>query len=71
MWWDLQNEKRKQAVKNLVYNGQIEFVNGGYGASDEACPTYDHIIENFKIGRQWIAETFGEKTAQKFLKVGW
>jgi len=70
MWWDLQQERRKEDVKQLVRNGQLEFVNGGMSSTDEACPTYDLIINNFVEARKFIAAEFGEDIANK-VNVGW
>lgn len=47
MWWDIQGEKRKQQVKELIESGQLEIVNGGFSSTDEACPTYDMMINNY------------------------
>jgi len=33
---------------------------------DEACPTYDDMINNMMIGHQWIEQEFGFKP-----KIGW
>jgi hypothetical protein len=33
-----------------VSEGRLEFVNGGWVASDEACPTYEEIIDNIVMG---------------------
>ena len=38
MWWERQNETIKEQVRNLVREGRLEFVNGGWSANDEACP---------------------------------
>lgn len=34
----------------LVKEGRWEFVNGGFVASDEACPIYEDLIENLVAG---------------------
>jgi hypothetical protein len=33
-WWNLQNDKVKEKVHQLVREGRLEFVNGGWVASD-------------------------------------
>ena len=43
----------------LVQEGRFEFINGGWVESDEACPTYEMLIENFALGQQWLYDTFG------------
>jgi alpha-mannosidase len=45
-WWNLQSDYNKEIVKTLVKRGQLEFINGGWVANDEACPTYEEIIMN-------------------------
>jgi hypothetical protein len=33
---------------------------------DEACPTYDDMINNMMVGHQWILQEFGVKP-----RIGW
>lgn len=40
MWWNEQNDETKGQVKQLVKNGQLELINGGWSMHDEACPTF-------------------------------
>jgi len=56
----------KERVKGFVKNGQLELINGGWSMHDEACPTYDDMINNMMIGHQWIEQEFGFKP-----KIGW
>ncbi len=49
----------KARVKALIANNQLEFVNGGWVANDEATPYYEDIMENFKIGNRWLYQEFG------------
>jgi len=44
----------KDKVKKLVKSGQLEFANGGWSATDEACPNYDDLINNMIIGHQFL-----------------
>lgn len=39
--------------------GRLEFVNGGWVASDEACPTFDQAIDNIRIGHKFLHDNFG------------
>lgn len=57
-WWYIQSEETKEKFKQLVKEGRWEFVNGGWVASDEACPIYEDLIENIVIGHQFLKETF-------------
>ena len=34
----------------LVRDSRLEFINGGWAMHDEACPTYDNMIENMMKG---------------------
>ena len=34
-------------------------MNGGWVASDEACPVYQDLIENMVIGHQFLQDNFG------------
>ena len=66
MWWDLQSERKKEEVKGLVANGQLELINGGWSMHDEACPTYEDMIANMMIGHDFILKNFGKKP-----RIGW
>ena len=41
MWWDRQEESLKDAVRAMVNEGRIEFINGGWSMHDEACTHYE------------------------------
>jgi alpha-mannosidase len=49
----------KQQVKQLVREGRLEFVNGGWVAPDEACPSYEDLLLNKIIGHTFLNGTFG------------
>jgi lysosomal alpha-mannosidase len=49
-WYDKQNDKTKQDVKNLITNGQLEILNAGWSMHDEACPIYEDMINNMMHG---------------------
>jgi alpha-mannosidase len=66
MWWDDQNDRKKEQVKRLVANGQLELINGGWSMHDEACPTYEDMIANMMIGHEFILKNFGKKP-----RIGW
>jgi alpha-mannosidase len=50
----------------LVKEGRLEFANGGWSASDEACPNYEDLINNILIGHQFLKQEFGVVP-----KIGW
>ncbi|KAK6798720.1 hypothetical protein RDI58_006423 [Solanum bulbocastanum] len=58
-WWrDATNEK-KETFTNLVRNGQLEIVGGGWVMNDEANSHYFAIIEQITEGNMWLNETIG------------
>lgn len=66
MWWDKQSETTKQSVRDLVKSGQLEIINAGWSMHDEACPTYEDMINNMMIGHDFILKEFGVKP-----RIGW
>ena len=50
MWWKDQTDDMKTMVRQLVQQGRLEFVNGGWSMHDEACPHYEDMINNMMIG---------------------
>ena len=49
-WWTEQNDNVHSQVNNLVTNGQLEFVGGGWTMNDEAVTHYQSIIDQFTLG---------------------
>ena len=49
----------KNEVKLLVKEGRLEFSNGGWSATDEACPNYEDMINNMIIGHGFLKREFG------------
>ncbi|GMH04281.1 hypothetical protein Nepgr_006120 [Nepenthes gracilis] len=58
-WWRDASETRKEDFRNLVYNGQLEIVGGGWVMNDEANSHYFAIIEQMTEGNMWLNETIG------------
>ena len=56
----------KDNVKKLIKNGQLELINGGWSMHDEACSIYEDMIDNMKIGHDFILNEFGIKP-----RIGW
>lgn len=46
-------------MKALVANGQLQFANAGWCASDEATTYYDDFVDNMVVGLRWLKKTFG------------
>jgi hypothetical protein len=38
----------------LIKNGQLEILNGGWVAGDEADPNYEDLINNMMIGHEFL-----------------
>jgi hypothetical protein len=53
-------------VKKFVKEKRFEFLNGGWSANDEACPTYEDILDNMMTGHQFLQKEFGVTP-----RVGW
>jgi len=51
---------RYQILRELVSKGQLEMLNGGISAHDNACPYYDDIISNYEYGREWLNNNVGQ-----------
>ena len=66
MWYRLQDQNTKDIVKKLIKNGQLEITQGGWVASDEACPNYEDLILNMHIGHEFLQKEFGVKPT-----IGW
>ena len=46
-------------MRQLVANGQLEFINAGWSMNDEACTDYNAIIDQMSIGLRFVEKTFG------------
>jgi hypothetical protein len=58
MWWTEQSLQTKIDVKQLIKEGRLEIINGGWSMNDEACPTYQDIINNMKMGHDFLLNEF-------------
>lgn len=66
MWYKSLDQEKKDEVKSLIKNGQLEIAQGGWSATDEACPNYEDIIVNMHIGHNFLWKEFGIRP-----RVGW
>jgi len=44
----------KQDVMDLVAQGRLEFLLGGWVANDEACPLYEELVTNVMVGHEFL-----------------
>ncbi|XP_008314774.2 lysosomal alpha-mannosidase [Cynoglossus semilaevis] len=58
-WWKQQSSSMQETVKQLVNEGRLEFVNGGWCMSDEATTHYSAVIDQMTMGLRFLNETFG------------
>ncbi|XP_062846006.1 lysosomal alpha-mannosidase [Trichomycterus rosablanca] len=59
-WWKQQDEDMRRIVTELVDEGRLEFINGGWCMSDEATTHYSAVIDQMTLGLRFLNETFGE-----------
>ncbi|XP_008578874.1 PREDICTED: alpha-mannosidase 2 [Galeopterus variegatus] len=60
-WWDIIDIQKKNAVKSLLGNGQLEIVTGGWVMPDEATSHYFALIDQLIEGHQWLENNLGVK----------
>lgn len=58
-WWRDASELKRASFSNLVKNGQLEIVGGGWVMNDEANSHYSAIIEQMMEGNMWLNDTIG------------
>ena len=51
-WWLEQSDSTRETVRQLVEEGRLEFVNGGWCMNDEAATHYVDIIDQMTLGLQ-------------------
>ena len=49
-WWQEQNQQTRDTVKNLVRDGRLVFINGGWTVNDEGAAHYNNIIDQMTLG---------------------
>ncbi|KAG4182108.1 hypothetical protein ERO13_A09G024200v2 [Gossypium hirsutum] len=58
-WWRDASDDKRESFTNLVRNGQLEIVGGGWVMNDEANSHYFAIIEQITEGNMWLNDTIG------------
>lgn len=66
-WWMKQHDFIRHNVKNLVKNGQLEFVSGGWSMNDEATTNYQSIVDQMTWGLRFVCVCF-ERPPIKFYR---
>jgi alpha-mannosidase len=54
-------DEEAAVVRELVAEGRLSFVNGGWSMHDEATTTYVDMVDNTNLGHRYIAQEFGEE----------
>ena len=64
-WYEETNPKNYMKIKQLVQEKRLEFVSGSFVSNDEATTSYNDIIDQIRIGQQFLVEEFNitSKTA--------
>jgi hypothetical protein len=65
-WYEMQKQEIKDKVKTFLTEGRLEFVNGGWVMNDEATPIYQDIINQMRLGMDFLYSEF-----QIIPKIGW
>lgn len=50
-WWEEQDEATRSAVREMIKDGRLDLVSGGWSAPDEATTTHDNLIDNLMVGQ--------------------
>lgn len=66
IWYEKLMEDSKHNLKQLIKEKRLEFVFCGLVVNDEANPIYYDIIDNIRIGHQFLLEEFGIKPKSAF-----
>lgn len=53
------SDAEKAVVRELVAEGRLSFVNGGWSMHDEATTSYVDMVDNTCLGHRYIASEFG------------
>mmetsp|Transcript_31548 Transcript_31548/g.32761 ORF Transcript_31548/g.32761 Transcript_31548/m.32761 type:complete len:910 (-) Transcript_31548:87-2816(-) len=80
MWYPSQSTETKETLKKWLHEGRFEFILGGYVMQDEADTTFQHIIDQMRLGLQflwtefqyrptigWFIDPFGHAAANAYL----
>ena len=66
IWYEKLTPQDKAKVKQLISQKRFEFVFCGYVVNDEATPFYNDIIDNIRLGHQFLFDEFNIKPSSAF-----
>ena len=66
IWYEKLTSNDKSKVKQLITEKRLEFVFCGYVVNDEATPLYYDIIDNIRLGLQFLFDEFNIKPKSAF-----
>ena len=55
-WYLQQDEQMIATLENLVNEGRLEFIGGGWSMNDEACVHYNAVVDQMSLGMRWEEE---------------
>ncbi|XP_017796881.1 PREDICTED: lysosomal alpha-mannosidase-like [Habropoda laboriosa] len=58
-WWIRQSDKMQQDVRNLINEGRLEIIGGGWSMNDEAVTHYHSLVDQYTWGFRRLNDTFG------------
>ncbi|XP_057283787.1 lysosomal alpha-mannosidase [Pezoporus wallicus] len=58
-WWRLQDEATRNTMRQLVEQGRLELVGGGWSMADEAVTHYSAGLEQLGLGRGFLRRELG------------
>ncbi|XP_076655119.1 lysosomal alpha-mannosidase II isoform X1 [Halictus rubicundus] len=58
-WWVRQNERTKGIVRDLINQGQLEIIGGGWSMNDEAVTHYQSLVDQYTWGFRRLYDEFG------------
>jgi lysosomal alpha-mannosidase len=67
-WWVEQTDDMQNQVRDLVNQGRLEFISGGWCMHDEGATHYNSIIDQHTLGAEFLRDQFGDCARPK---IGW
>ena len=58
-YWVQQDDETKAMIKQMVNEGRLEFIGGGWSMHDEATVHYSSLIDNMAFGMKYLNDLFG------------